>query len=173
MWSSVARASQLTILWAPLVGVALAVVLLVASRGLDTVSAPGQLGPAFWPRLVLAGLLVACLAKALEDARARRTAKVTEAVPFARGRLTAAIAAIVLYVLLAPLLGFAITTAAFIVVFMILCGARGPLMLGANAAVGTVALLYIFVKVVYLPLPKGAGPFENVTLALYRALGIF
>jgi hypothetical protein len=26
---------------------------------------------------------------------------------------------------------------------------------------------------VYLPFPKGAGPFEGVTLALYRALGIF
>lgn len=151
----------------------LAVALLFASRGLDTVSAPGQLGPAFWPRLVLAGLLVACLGKAFEDARAGRAAQVTGAVPFARGRLAAAIVAIVLYVLLAPLFGFAITTATFIIVFMILCGARAPLMLGTNAAVGTVALLYLFVKVVYLPLPKGAGPFESVTLALYRALGIF
>jgi len=26
---------------------------------------------------------------------------------------------------------------------------------------------------VYLPLPKGDGPFEGFTLALYRALGIF
>jgi hypothetical protein len=45
--------------------------------------------------------------------------------------------------------------------------------LAANALGGTVALLYLFVKVVYLPLPKGTGPFETVTLALYRALRLF
>src|SRR5215207_9086065 len=143
---------------APLGGAVLAVVLLVASRGLDTVSAPGQLGPAFWPRLVLVGLLVACVAKAFEDGRAqRRREEPRMAMPLARGRLAAAIAVIVLYALLAPLLGFPITTAAFIVVFMVLCGARAPVMLGANAVLGTVGLLYLFVKVVYLPLPKGAG----------------
>jgi hypothetical protein len=36
-----------------------------------------------------------------------------------------------------------------------------------------VGLLYLFVKVVYLPLPKGDGPFEMLTLWLYRALRIF
>jgi hypothetical protein len=29
------------------------------------------------------------------------------------------------------------------------------------------------VKLVYLPLPKGAGPFETLTLALYRTLRLF
>ncbi|MBI2157056.1 MAG: tripartite tricarboxylate transporter TctB family protein, partial [Candidatus Rokubacteria bacterium] len=31
----------------------------------------------------------------------------------------------------------------------------------------------LFVKLVYLPLPKGDGPFEAVTLALYRALRLY
>jgi putative tricarboxylic transport membrane protein len=159
---------------APLAGAALAVLLLVASRGLDTVSAPGQLGPAFWPRLVLAGLLVACLAKIVEALRAGSAPdEAASAVPIARVRLASAIAAIVLYALVAPLLGFAITTVAFIASFMVLCGARAPVMLAANALIGTVGLLYLFVKVVYLPLPKGAGPFESATIALYRVLGIF
>jgi hypothetical protein len=38
---------------------------------------------------------------------------------------------------------------------------------------GTVLLLYAFVKVVYLPLPKGEGGFEALTLLVYRALRIF
>jgi hypothetical protein len=38
---------------------------------------------------------------------------------------------------------------------------------------GTVGLLYLFVKLVYLPLPKGDGPLEVVTLGLYRVLRIF
>ena len=50
--------------------------------------------------------------------------------------------------------------------------APGP---GASrtALLGTVVLLYIFIKLVYLPFPKGDGPFERLTLSLYRALGIF
>ena len=34
-------------------------------------------------------------------------------------------------------------------------------------------VLYVFVKVVYLPLPKGVGIFEELTVTLYRLLGIF
>jgi putative tricarboxylic transport membrane protein len=159
---------------APLLGVLAAVALLFASRGLDSVSAPGQLGPAFWPRLVLAGLGLACLAKTVEEARRpARDPAGSEAPPLARGRLAAAIALIVLYVVLTPPLGFLLTTLVFIAAFLALCGTRAPLVLAANAVAGTALLLYLFVKVVYLPLPKGASPFEPLTLAVYRALGIF
>ncbi|MBM3219435.1 MAG: tripartite tricarboxylate transporter TctB family protein [Candidatus Rokubacteria bacterium] len=158
---------------APLAGVIVAIGLLFASRGLDTVSAPGQLGPSFWPRLVLAGLVIACLAKAVEARRARGRGAADAAPPAARARLATAIALVVLYVALAPLLGFPLTTALFIAGFLVLGGAGRPLMLAANSFAGTVALLYLFVKLVYLPLPKGGGPFETFTLALYRALRIF
>ncbi|MGH7335626.1 MAG: tripartite tricarboxylate transporter TctB family protein [Candidatus Rokuibacteriota bacterium] len=158
---------------APLLGVVVAAALLAASRGLDSVAAPGQLGPAFWPRLVLIGLIVACLAKAVEEARAPGRPQAELGPPLASGRLAAAVALIVLYVLLAPALGFPLITAAFIAAFMALGGMRSPLMLGLNAVGGTAALLYLFVKLVYLPLPKGDGPFEAFTLAVYRALRIF
>jgi hypothetical protein len=159
---------------APLAGVVLAVALLVASRGLDTVSAPGQLGPAFWPRLVLTGLVIACLAKAVEEVLTRGAGRdAGPAAPIARGRLTVAIVLIVLYVLVAPVAGFPLTTMVFVAAFMALCGTRSPLVVALHAVAGTVALLYLFVRLVYLPLPKGAGPFEALTLAVYRALGIF
>ncbi len=158
---------------APVLGVVVAVALLAASRGLDSMAAPGQLGPAFWPRLALIGLIVACLAKAVQETRAPSPSPAEVGPPLARGRLAAAVALIVLYVLLAPALGFPLTTAAFIVAFMALSGMRSPIMLGLNAVGGTVALLYLFVKLVYLPLPKGDGPFEALTLTLYRTLGIF
>jgi putative tricarboxylic transport membrane protein len=83
------------------------------------------------------------------------------------------IALIVLYVLVTPWAGFAVTTVAFIAAFMTLAGARSPVSIGANAVLGTVVLLYAFVKVVYLPLPKGEGGFEALTLLVYRALRIF
>lgn len=163
---------------APGFGVALAAALFAGTRDLDRVVSGAQLGPGFWPRLVLVGLALTCLAKFGEEflrlgALARPGDGGVAPLPIARGRLAAAVGLIVLYVLGTEVLGFALATALFIVGFMWLCGARELLVLGASAVGGTVALLYLFVKFVYLPLPKGAWPFEGVTLAVYRSLHIF
>ena len=161
---------------APLAGVALAMALYPGTWGLDALSR-GQLGPGFWPRLALVGLAVACLAKLFEEwrrgRRPRATATPADRAPISRPKLGAGIALIVLYVLVAPALGFALVTALFIAAFLVLCGMRSAAAIAANVAVGTVGLLYLFVKLVYLPLPKGDGPFEALTLVLYRALRIF
>jgi putative tricarboxylic transport membrane protein len=159
---------------APLAGVVLVIALLAGARGLDDVAREGQLGPGFWPRLVLAGLGLACLAKFFTEWRyagARAPRGALEEI--SRPRLAAGIALITLYVLAAPWLGWALTTVAFIAAFMVLAGARSPVSIVANALAGTAVLLYTFVKLVYLPLPKGEGPFETATLALYRALRLF
>jgi putative tricarboxylic transport membrane protein len=157
---------------APLLGLVLAIALYPATWGLDAV-ARGSLGPGFWPRLALSGLALGCLAKLLEEWR-RGSARAAVARPsFSRAALATGIGAIVLYVLLAPVLGFAIVSALFIAGFMALAGARSLPALIASAVIGTVALLYVFVKLVYLPLPKGDGPFETLTLGLYRALRLF
>jgi putative tricarboxylic transport membrane protein len=163
---------------APLAGLALAAGLVVASRGLDAVAREGQLGPGFWPRLVLAGVGLACLLKALSEWR-RATpdpapgAETESAGEISRARLAAGIALIVLYVLATPWLGFMLATPAFIAAFMMLAGARSALAIASNAVAGTVILLYTFVRIVYLPLPKGEGVFETLTLVVYRALRIF
>jgi putative tricarboxylic transport membrane protein len=160
----------------PLLGLAAAVALGALAGDLDRVARPGQLGPGLWPRLVLAGLAASCLAKLLADRRRRRRpapAAVASAPPIARGTLAAAVALIVLYVVATPWLGFPLATAAFIASFMTLAGARAAGGIAAVAVLGTVALLYLFIRVVYLPLPKGDGPFESLTVGLYRALGIF
>jgi hypothetical protein len=159
-------------LLAPLLGLVLAIALYPATWDLDAV-ARGSLGPGFWPRLALAGLALGCLAKLAEEWRRGSARAAVVRPPFSRAALVAGIGAIVLYVLLAPVLGFAIVSALFIAGFMALAGARSLLALVGGAVIGTVALLYVFVKLVYLPLPKGDGPFETLTLALYRALRLF
>ena len=161
---------------APLLGLVASVVLLVLAGDLDRFGRQGQLGPGFWPKVVLIGLSLACLAKLVGDWRAGRSGSsmaVTAAPPVARGTLALAVLLIVLYVFVTPLLGFPLATAAFIACFMALAGARTAGKIAATAVIGTVGLLYLFVRVVYLPLPKGDGPFEALTVGLYRALGIF
>jgi len=170
----------------PLLGFLTSIGLFAGTRGLDDMARGDQLGPGFWPRLALAGLAVACAVKVIAELRRRpgnRGAARPEATPGpappepdqagpAR-RLAVAIALIMLYVLATPAIGYPLATAGFIVAFMRLGGGRSPWGLAASAVLGTVGLLYVFLKVVYLPLPKGAGPFEAMTVALYRALGIF
>ena len=160
---------------APLAGLVLALGLFVSARGLDAVAREGQLGPGFWPRLVLIGLGGACLLKAVGEWRGARRAEPEASAPEAvhAGRLAAGVTLIVLYVLVTPWVGFALTTVVFIAAFMLLAGARSPVSIGANAVLGTVVLLYAFVKLVYLPLPKGEGGFEAVTLLIYRGLRLF
>jgi len=159
----------------PLMGIVLAIVLFWHTRGLDDVAQTGQLGPGFWPRLVLIGLGAASLAKLVLDVRSvRRAVDVTVERPaISPPLLVAGIATIVLYVVAAPLLGFALATMLFVAAFMALAGARSAAAIVATSVLSTVVILYVFIKVVYLPLPKGAGAVENVTLALYRLLGIF
>lgn len=160
---------------APVLGAVAATALLWHARGLDQVAREGQLGPGFWPRLVLIGLGAACVVKALVEWRGARPGGVDGAspVPLARGRLAAGVGLIVAYVLGASLVGFPLATASFIVLFLWLGGLRSPAGLVTSAVVGTVGLLYLFVRLVYLPLPKGEGPFEALTLSLYRLLRIF
>ena len=162
---------------APLGGVALAVALYPGTWGLDAV-ARGQLGPGFWPRMALIGLAGACAAKFVEEWRRARRAGViasqaADPAAIARAKLVAGIVLILLYALLTPWLGFALATAVFVAAFLVLCGMRSLPAIAANVVIGTIGLLYLFVKVVYLPLPKGDGPFEALTLVLYRALRLF
>ena len=151
-----------------------AVLLFVAAGRLPVTPVPGQLGPDFWPRLVLVGLMAACALKLLEVRRAR-PAETAEAPspPLSRWKLAGGIALVLGYTALAPLLGFPLTNFLFLLAFMRLAGTRRLLPLLAVSVLGTLTLLYLFVKVVYLPLPKGAGVIEDLTVLLYRLLGIF
>jgi hypothetical protein len=159
---------------APLLGAGAAAAFLPSTWALDGLAREGQLGPGFWPRLALIGLGLACAAKAWEAWRDRpRSGPGTETTRLAAGPLATSIALVVGYVALAPILGFPLATGAFIALFARLAGLRSWKALAANVLLGTVGLLYVFVKVVYLPLPKGDGPFEAMTLALYRALRLF
>jgi len=118
---------------------------------------------------------VACLLKLREERRAGPDRAASPEVPprVSAARLALGMACILAYVIAAPWLGFPVATIAFITAFMVVAGARGVPGIAATALLGTVILLYTFIKLVYLPFPKGAGPFESVTLALYRALAIF
>jgi putative tricarboxylic transport membrane protein len=70
-------------------------------------------------------------------------------------------------------IGFAFATFLFLISWFLLGGMRAPIPLLANSLFGTLAMLYLFLKVAYLPLPRGVGFVDSLTVGLYRFLGIF
>ncbi|GMV00358.1 MAG: tripartite tricarboxylate transporter TctB family protein [Burkholderiaceae bacterium] len=88
------------------------------------------------------------------------------------GRLLAGILAIGAFALGVDWLGFFVATALFLAGFMLIGGLRRPLLTFALAAAGSFALIVIFMRVAYISLPLGAGPFRALSLALLRLLGV-
>jgi hypothetical protein len=171
---------------------AAASVLYALAGRIPVVPVPGQLGPDFWPRLALLGLAAASAARLAERWRAGSgatgarlgTAEAAAAPhhvageaddtppPYDRRTLTCAVLLLLGYAWAAPVAGFPLATALFLAGFMWLAGLHRPLPVALLGAGITVVLLYLFVKVVYLPLPRGQWAFHDATLAVYRALGI-
>ena len=155
---------------------------------------PGTLGPDFWPKAILLLTIAVCVYEviklAIRGRRARDAGGVLEemveegvgehrATPPAASAeenhpwlLIAGMAATLLYVWASQRLGFFLATIIYLVVFMRLGGYRRWGVIAAVSVIGTLVLLFIFMKLVYVSLPIGVAPFSEVTLFLMRLMGI-
>lgn len=136
---------------------------------------PGQLGPAFWPRLVLALLLLSCVIKAVEILRDGKSKADAIGQSQDRGdilvkRLLLVVGSMVMCVYLMDKIGFPLAILMFMFTFLSASGMKLTLSTFLVSIVGTVSLTYLFVKLVYLPFPKGQWIFEEVTIIIYRSL---
>ncbi len=144
---------------------------------IDAPPSPEQLGAAFWPRMMLVFLMVACGIKAGEILVARRKADAGNNPAEARSevnfpKLTAMIVMVIAGVFFMDVIGFPLSNFIFLPLFMRIAGLRKKVSLLLISVLGTVFLLYLFVKIVYLPLPKGQWFFDDLTIFLYRVLHI-
>jgi cytochrome c oxidase subunit IV len=162
-------------------------VLYVFALRIDTSAAGGRIGPDFWPRAVLAVLALVCLyelAKCFLAAGAGsaggllqtylvESADAADAPPAPSApRLLAGIGATAAYVLLVGVLGFFLATAAFLSAFIAIGGYRRWGVVAACGLAGSLAMVIVFMKVVYVSLPLGAGPFHSLSVALLALLGV-
>ncbi len=143
---------------------------------IEETSIPGQLGPAFWPKAILILLMFGCAIKSLEILTALKKdpkeaqGELPQAVN--RWRLWGMIGLVAGVVLAMDVLGFLFANLLFLFLFMRLAGLKKKLPLFLTSVLGTLFLLYLFIKVVYLPLPKGYWVFHDLTIYLYRLLHI-
>lgn len=70
-------------------------------------------------------------------------------------------------------IGFTLATLAIITYWLLIWGVRSPLRIVLTSIIGTGSILVLFVKVGYLALPKGVGPFHEFTIWLFRTLHLF
>lgn len=153
----------------------------------------GTLGPDFWPKAILALLIATCayeigrrlFSRAPDNALGGMLEELVEASAETHGDmgetaaaeshpwlLAAGMALTVLYVSSIQTLGFTIATASYLALFIALGGYRRWSVIAATSVLGTLLLLFFFMKVVYVSLPIGAAPFSTVTLLLMQFMGI-
>ncbi|MBI2509141.1 MAG: tripartite tricarboxylate transporter TctB family protein [Betaproteobacteria bacterium] len=154
----------------------------------------GTLGPDFWPEAILALMIAACVYEVVKiagfGARAGEVGGVLEEIveesaekhadvgPVSAPReshpwlLPLGMGATILYVLAVPLLGFFLATTIYLAAFMVIGGYRRRGVIASVSLIGTLLLLFIFMKLVYVSLPIGQEPFSRVTLFLMQVMGI-
>jgi uncharacterized protein with PQ loop repeat len=144
---------------------------------------PGNLGPDFWPKLLLGLTMVACLYEIIKTAFflkiappkktvEEQSAKAESKKKTYPGLLVIGIAMTVAYAYFVTTLGFILCTFSYFVLFMIVGRYRKVWAILANSVVGTLVLVIIFMKIAYVSLPLGQEPFSGVTFFVLRMLGI-
>ncbi len=152
-----------------------------ASTRID-VETGGRIGPAVWPRavIVLMGLLCAyeivkrLVVRTEFDAKGlvRGMADPPPGEGSNYGMLFGGIGLIAAFVLLVPWIGFFLATALFLAIFPWVGGLRRPVVAISVSLAGTLVLAVVFLKIAYISLPLGEGPFRALSLGLMRLLGV-
>lgn len=171
---------------------AVAAYLYFLARQIDFAAPGGRIGPDFWPKTILLMAMATCvyeivknlffgksvkeLAGVLQSIVAAAPAE-TAAVPAEEPRtypqlLAIGIALTVGYALLIETLGFFLCTFIYLAAFMLVGRYRRAGVVLATSLIGSLVFLFVFMKIVYVSLPLGQGPFAEVSFLLLRLMGI-
>lgn len=167
---------------------AAAAVLFFLSGRFQFAAKPGELGPDVWPKAILALLITVCafeIVRRLRGAegadaqgadlagqRAEPGEEVEAPAPRLPHLLAAGIALTLLYVATLETLGFFLATAAYLALFMLIGRYRRPVAVALTSLIGSLAFVFVFMKIVYVSLPLGVGPFQTVSIWILGLLGI-
>jgi hypothetical protein len=174
------------------VALAIAAALYAVATHFDFQPRPGTLGPDVWPKAILACAMAVCawqIAVALA-AHARRDAEDLLASVAADGthgqaggpvpqaaarhpvRVALGMAATAAYVLLVTPLGFFLATFGYLALFLALAGYPHRRVIAVVSLLGTLVLMLVFMKLVYVSLPLGQGAFARPMLLLMQLMAI-
>ena len=165
---------------------------LLASK-IDFVAPGGRIGPNFWPRVILGLTALTCIYEIVKNLFFEKKdgardlqgvlGSVLKEVPIEEAAaepeeksyphlLWAGIGLTVLYVVVISTLGFFLSTFLYLAVFMWIGRYRRIGVVLLTSLIGSLAFMFMFMKVVYVSLPHGTEPFAQVSFLLMRLMGI-
>jgi putative tricarboxylic transport membrane protein len=172
--------------------VGVAALLYRSASAIDFFAPAGRIGPDFWPKMVLILMLATCVYEIVrigvfshDDPVSGVLQTLSALPPTDESHLPAAdagrtyplllvlgIGVTVLYAAVVPFTGFFLTTASYLVAFIWLGRYRRMWLALGVSLVGTLLMVYFFMKVAYISLPIGVAPFSAVSLFLMQVMGI-
>jgi len=166
-----------------LVVLAAGIFLYYAAENFEFEQASGRIGPGAWPKLVLVLLLASALwgtvssamkaGRAAEpDAEADATEALIRPPELYPWLVWLAVAATLGYLVVMPLFGFFAATTVYSFVLIYLGHYRRPLPAAALSVAIAFAFMFMFMRVVYVALPVGVAPFDQLSYALMAAMGV-
>lgn len=163
---------------------AVGIILYGAADNIDMEQASGRVGPGAWPKLIIlmmlataaygiASRLVQLPSSRVSGAEIERDAEdvfdQTEIYPL---RVWVAVVCTVTYVAALPLLGFFVSTIFFVFAMMYLGGFRRFLPTASLSLFVALFFMFVFMRVVYVPLPLGVPPFDELSYRLMSWMGV-
>ena len=160
--------------------------------GFDSPPQDGPMGPAIWPRTICILMIATCALKVMQlwfsPAIMHSSGEPSSDLPEARGEqqnpvnyeasnherldVWLGIGITALYLLALQTLGYLISTFLFLLTFIFFGRYRKLFSTLAVSTAGSLAFMYIFMKVVYISLPIGVPPFSHVSLFLMNLMNI-
>lgn len=151
---------------APLVVIAASVFFYIHTYSFPESLGYQELGPGFWPRLTLAGMIIVAAIICGRSLIASRK----ESRPESSGDSKAfvlMIVLLVLYIFAIHITGFLPASLLMLLAFMRLLGEKNKVVI-FSTALGLVAVVYlIFAKIMVAPLPRGVSIFKALSYYLY------
>jgi putative tricarboxylic transport membrane protein len=154
------------------------------ATGIQYSGPPGRIGPDFWPKTILLLAIATCCYEIVRRIVTVRDAKTQtpDAIPDEAGGapppaaypglLIAGIALTIAYLFLIERIGFFLCTFAYLAAFMLIGRYRRVGIVLLTSFVGALVFMFVFMKVVYVSLPIGQGPFAEVSLLLMKLMAI-
>ncbi len=142
--------------------------MLISTFGYRDVGGLATIGPAYWPRILLVGMILLALlslARTLLRRQGSKPARREEANGRAHPNLFwATLGLILLYTLVLPHIGFPLATLGFLLAMLRVVGIRGKVKLPLLSAGISLLLIILFARLMSVPLPRGEGVFHTISL---------
>lgn len=150
---------------------AVAIYLYRVTYEMPTFPRHGTLGPAYFPRLLLIGIIVSAiglLLLSLLERASQPSPQSEETYPHSGRKLLLVVGLIFAYFTSMTRVGFLLSTVLFQAIFLLISfQVRNPRWLVGVPVALTSLLFLIFIKLMYVPLPRGEGVFRTVSLWFY------